>query len=84
MTNEDFQNLVLEKLVKIESTMATKEDIARLDDKIEQFGQVQQNDVYGLLKAINEKTDRFEAKVDILAHRLLEQEVDIQILKRAK
>ncbi|EAX47462.1 conserved hypothetical protein [Thermosinus carboxydivorans Nor1] len=105
MTNEEFQKLMLEKFSSMEANMqsmqkeltairremATKDDIARLDAKIdavkselkadiaaldakvEQYGYIQQQDVYHLLQHIDKKLDnvatkddmcRLEAKID--------------------
>ena len=71
--------------------MATKDDIIRLDtkidkidEKIERIGNEQQKDVLKLLELNSKKIDRLDAKFDILNHRVFEQEADIQLLKKAK
>ncbi len=91
MTNEGFQNLVLEKL----ATVATKNDIdqlkkelkndiAVLDSKVDLIAHGSQEDVKSLLRLTDKKVDRIDTKIDILNHHLLEQEVDINLLKQAK
>lgn len=71
-----------------------KSDIGNLDTKVEKYGQAQQQDVYHLLELTSNKIDtlhtkadaipRIETKLDIVQHRLFEQETDLRLIKQAK
>jgi hypothetical protein len=87
VTNEEFQKLVLDKL----ATVATKSDIeqlkndiAVLDSKVDLLASGSQEDVKTLLRLTDKKIDRIDTKIDILNRHILEQEVDISLLKHAK
>lgn len=74
-----------------ETKAELKADIAALDTKVEQYGQIQQQDVYHLLKHIDKKTDSIMAtqttqgeSINILAMRQLQLEADVAALKKAK
>ena len=72
------------RLTSVEQNMATKEDIARLENKIDAVAVVGKQDVMGMLKHIEKKTDgieRVEFKLDVLNRRIFEQEADINMLK---
>ena len=98
MTNEEFQQLMLEELRSIRKDMATKEDISKLDTKIdildgkvEQYGQIQQDDVKGLLEVMDKKLDQVNTNqitqgesINILALRQLQTESQLAALKKAK
>ena len=80
-----------QEIKEIKENMATKADIATLDVKIEQYGQVQQQDVYHLIELINRKTDSIIAtqttqgeSINILAMRQLQSEAEVAALKKAK
>lgn len=78
---------IREEVSSIREEMATKDDIIRLETKFDKIASESQDDVKALLKHINEKTDslpRIEMKLDILEHRIFEQEVDIKLLKVVK
>jgi len=94
MTNEEFQIAVLEKLSTLENEMATKEDLNKLESRIEsKISQLptreelyaivteQQKDVIGILKTIQSDTKKINAKIDILNDRTFENEADIRLLK---
>ncbi len=70
-----------------------KSDIAHLDTKIERYGEVQQQDIYHLLKMMDKKLDQSATKDDIdrlaldvafLVRKAAEHESDIRELRRAK
>lgn len=98
MTNEEFQRLILEKLGKLEATMATKEDIIRLeskiealDAKVEKYGYVQQEDVGGLIKLMDTKIDKILTtqviqgeSINLLALQQLHTAAEVEVLKKAK
>lgn len=42
-------------VLSIKSDMATKADIARIEARIEKYGEVQQKDIYHLLKLTSER-----------------------------
>ena len=84
MTNEEFQKLVLEKLVLMETeikdvkaNMVTKADVEYIVSE-------QQKDVKAILEIILEKTERMETKMNLLERRTFENETDLQLLKKAK
>lgn len=64
---EEGQQQITQRLDRIESTMATKTDITRLENKIEQYGDVQQKDIYHLLKLTNEKVRAIHEDLTTLA-----------------
>jgi hypothetical protein len=94
MTDRELLELVLTKvtsmddrLTSVEQNMATKEDITRLENKIDAVAVAGQQDVMGMLKHIEKKTDgieRVEFKLDVLNRRIFEQEADINMLKEAQ
>lgn len=98
MTNEEFQKLVLEKLVNleqgqakienrvssIETNMATKDDISRLEDKIDCLASEGQQDVTAMLQLMNGKLDKQAEILKILSSRSIEQEAEIIVLKKVK
>jgi trimethylamine:corrinoid methyltransferase-like protein len=71
--NEELLKQILDKLDHIESNMATKEDIARIEKKLDAtFEQVAQS-----AETINEiaaTQDRHERVLEILSKRSIEQE----------
>ena len=89
MANEEFQKLVLEKLVDLENgqkqlKQELKEDIAKVESKIDQIGAENQKDVLAMLQIINNKIDKHSEILKILSSRSIEQEADILVLKKAK
>ncbi|MDU4959245.1 MAG: hypothetical protein E6X17_01075 [Sporomusaceae bacterium] len=100
MTNEEFQQLMLEEIRSIRKDMATKEEIAKLatkeeiaklDAKVEQYGQIQQDDVKGLLELMDKKLDQLSANqitqgesINILALRQLQIESQFAALQKVK
>ncbi len=129
MTNEEFQRLVLEKLLSleqgqvgldkkvdavelkltekidaVETKLTEKIDAVetklnakidavetRLTEKIEYYGQIQQDDVKGILELMNNKLDRVVANqatqgesINILALRQLQLEAKVAALEKAK
>ena len=66
----------------IRSTMATKADIIRLENKIEQYGEVQQKDIYHLLQLTSKKVDAIHEDVKSLAEVTGEHEMKIRSLSR--
>lgn len=90
LTNEEFQKLVLEKLTSLDTRLGdvegqlseTNEIVKALMHNTEEL-----NAKYdGLLNitASKESIDRLETKIDILTHRVLAQDGEIQLLKKAK
>ncbi|QDR80730.1 hypothetical protein [Sporomusa termitida] len=74
-----------------ETKAELKTDIAALDAKVEQYGQVQQQDVYHLLAHIDKKTDSIMAtqttqgeSINILVMRQLQMEAEVAASKKAK
>ena len=70
------------EIAAIKETMATKTDIAQLESKLEVYGQVQQNDVYHLLKLTGEKIDGIRDDLKSLVAITGEHEVRIRTLFR--
>ncbi|XFO68502.1 hypothetical protein SPSIL_047250 [Sporomusa silvacetica DSM 10669] len=66
----------------IQSTMATKADITRLENKIEQYGEVQQKDIYHLLQLTSKKVDNIHEDLKSLAEVTGEHEMKIRSLAR--
>ena len=66
----------------IQSTMATKTDITRLENKIEQYGEVQQKDIYHLLQLTSKKVDNIHEDLKSLAEVTGEHEMKIRSLAR--
>lgn len=63
-----------------------KGDIAALDAKVDKLALATQQDVLTMLKHIDKKTDvlpRIEEKIYVLNNRMLEDETDISLLKKA-
>jgi hypothetical protein len=71
-----------DEVAAIKETMATKADITQLESKIESYGQVQQNDVYHLLKLTSEKIDGIREDMKSLVEITGEHEVRIRTLSR--
>lgn len=83
MTNEDFQKIVLEKLGAIESQLQetssiTKALMHRTEELSAQYDSLLNNTV------TRDALARIETKVDILSHRVLAQDGEIQLLKQVK
>jgi hypothetical protein len=57
MTDEEFQSLVLSELKSIRGEMATKNDIVRLENKIDTLAFITQEDVKGILEHVKDKTE---------------------------
>ncbi|QDR81273.1 hypothetical protein [Sporomusa termitida] len=91
MTNEEFQRLVLEKLGKLEQGQQHLfEHLNSVESKIN-TGFKNTREANDALLGLVEKTyreaefiPRVEAKIDLLAKRLFENEAEIALLKRAK
>ena len=66
----------------IQSTMATKTDITRLESKIEQYGEVQQKDIYHLLQLTSKKVDNIHEDLKSLAEVTGEHEMKLRTLAR--
>lgn len=90
MTNEEFQKLVLEKLTSLDTRLGNAEGQLSETNKIVKalmHNSEELNAKYdGLLNitAGKESIDRLETKIDILTHRVLAQDGEIQLLKKAK
>ena len=69
-------------VLSIKSDMATKADIARIEAKIEKYGEVQKKDIYHLLKLTGEKVDSVHEDVKSLAEVTGEHEMKIRTLSR--
>lgn len=77
-------NAATEEVRQRMDALETKMDAGfiKLDAKVEQYGQIQQEDVKGLLESIDKKTDNLEDKFDALNERLFSQETQLQRLKK--
>lgn len=105
MTNEEFQKLVLEELSKIntrlssvETNMATKEDIVKLEQRFDQLDDKLEKDVHEVLKRTYDKIEIVDKKLDsiaatqnvqgesinILAMRQLQTESEFATFRKAK
>lgn len=69
-------------IITIKSDMATKADITRLENKIEQYGEVQQKDIYHLLQLTSKKIDTIHEDLKSLAEVTGEHEIKIRSLAR--
>lgn len=69
-------------VLSIKSDMATKADIARIEARIEKYGEVQQKDIYHLLKLTGEKVDSVHEDLKSLAEVTGEHEMKIRTLSR--
>jgi hypothetical protein len=80
MTNEEFQELVLEALKNIKASIVTKDELADAIAKLptrEEFHQVsaeQQKDVMAMLTIISTKLDKHSEILHLLSSRSIEQE----------
>jgi hypothetical protein len=89
MTNEEFQELVLEELKNIKASIVTKDDLADAIAKLptrEEFHQgiaEQQKDIMAML-TISTKLDKHSEILHLLSSRSIEQEAEILVLKRAR
>ncbi|MBP2663822.1 MAG: hypothetical protein H6Q71_1770 [Firmicutes bacterium] len=69
-------------IITIKSDMATKTDITRLENKIEQYGEVQPKAIYHLLQLTSKKVDNIHEDVKSLAEVTGEHEIKIRSLAR--
>jgi hypothetical protein len=69
-------------VLSIKSDMATKADTARIEARIEKYGEVQQKDIYHLLKLTGEKVDSVHEDLKSLAEVTGEHEMKIRTLSR--
>lgn len=69
-------------VLSIKSDMATKADIARIEARIEKYGEVQQKGIYHLLKLTGEKVDSVHEDLKSLAEVTGEHEMKIRTLSR--
>lgn len=79
---EEGQQQLKSEVSAIKETMATKTDITRLENKIEQYGNVQQKDIYHLLKQTSEKVTAIHEDLRSLAEVTGEHEMKIRTLSR--
>lgn len=85
MNQEEFQKLVLEKLVSLETKVTTVEsDLKGFKQKQDEIIEFHQTNLYDTIQYINKRTERTENKLDALNNRLFVQEAEIQGLKRIK
>ncbi|QDR83228.1 hypothetical protein [Sporomusa termitida] len=70
------------EVISIKSDMATKADLTRLETKMEQYGEVQQKDVYHLLELTSKKVDSIHEDLKSLAEVTGEHEMKIRSLSR--
>ena len=102
MTDRDLMELVLKKITAMESTMASKDELAEIkttmatkDDLAEiKATMATKDDIARLERLINgtmeiveatyREVEQNTAAISILAGRLLRQEADMQILKKAR
>lgn len=83
MTNEDFQKIVLEKLGALESQMQeTNGFVKALMHRTEEIDA--KYDALLNSTVTRDALARIETKVDILSHRVLAQDGEIQLLKQVK
>ncbi|MBP2657790.1 MAG: hypothetical protein H6Q69_822 [Firmicutes bacterium] len=87
MTNEDFQRLVLEKLSNLEQGQRSLDQGQK--DILSEIKNLKDADqaLLDLVEKTYHETEaisRIEAKTDIVAKRLFENEAEISLLKRAK
>jgi len=87
MTNEEFQRLVLEKLSNLEQGQKSLDQGQKeILSEIKNLKDADQA-LLGLVEKTYHETEaipRIEAKMDIVAKRLFENEAEISLLKRAK
>ena len=84
MTSDEFQKLVLEELLKIntrlssvETNMATKQDIVKLEQRFDQLDEKLEKDVHNTMKLTYKKIESIETKFD---DRLDNIETDVNYL----
>lgn len=84
MNNEKFQELILEKLTKLE------EGQAKLEAKIDKITEQQQQDIIAVLKIMTTKMttkddiDRIAQDVNFLVRKAAEHDNDIRQIRRAQ
>lgn len=94
MTDRELLELLIQKVEKIESnmaTMASKDDIASLNDKIDKLASSGQQDVMAMLQVMDKKLTTIQEtqvvqgeSINILAMRQLQTDAEVAALKKAK
>lgn len=76
---EELLRQLLSEIGSIKENMATKDDITRIEQKLDKLAEDQQEDVVAMLEIISNKVEEQTEETNKLLRR---HELDIQLLKK--